>query len=631
MALLSMHKVSMGFGGPLLLEQVNLQIEGGERVCLLGRNGVGKSTLLKLINGDMSPDEGVIIRQQGLRIAFLPQEVPQGLRGTVFDVVVGGLGKHSRPVAEYHQMCGCSASEGENALSGSRDLIQETMDIMDIDEGSRQALQQVKKVISYMKLDPEAVFGNLSAGLKRRVLLARGLVIDPDILLLDEPTNHLDIKAIGWLEKFLPGYGGTLLFVTHDRMFMRKMATRIIELDRGKLSNWSCNYDNFLKRKQAALETEAAQRALFDKKLAQEEDWVRQGIKARRTRNEGRVQALVKMREERRTRRELTGMARMPGQEAERSGKLVIKAKGVSYRYDDRLIIRDFSTTIIRGDKVGIIGPNGSGKTTLLRVLLGELLPEKGGVHLGTNLKVAYFDQLRAQLDEEKSVMDNIAEGSDMISINGKQKHVIGYLQDFLFSPERARTPVSILSGGERNCLLLAKLFVKPSNVLVMDEPTNDLDVETLELLEGLLVDYPGTLLLVSHDRAFINNVVTSTLALEGEGRVGEYIGGYDDWLRQRKPDTPSKIKKTVTKTPKSDAQQQRPRKLSFKEKRELEALPQHIEALEAEQRQFYQTMAEPAFYKQDSGEIVRAQDRLKALEHELGVAYQRWENLEDL
>ena len=631
MALLSMHKVSMGFGGPLLLEQVNLQIEGGERVCLLGRNGVGKSTLLKLINGDMSPDEGDIIRQQGLRIAFLPQEVPQGLRGTVFDVVVGGLGKHSRPVAEYYQMCGCFASEGENALSGSRDLIQETMNIMDIDEGSRQALQQVKKIISYMKLDPEAVFGNLSAGLKRRVLLARGLVIDPDILLLDEPTNHLDIKAIGWLEKFLPGYGGTLLFVSHDRMFMRKMATRIIELDRGKLSNWSCNYDNFLKRKQAALETEAAQRALFDKKLAQEEDWVRQGIKARRTRNEGRVQALVKMREERRTRRELTGTARMPGHEAERSGKLVIKAKGVSYRYDDCLIIRDFSTTIIRGDKVGIIGPNGSGKTTLLRVLLGELPPQKGSLHLGTNLKVAYFDQLRAQLDEEKSVMDNIAEGSDMISINGKQKHVIGYLQDFLFSPERARTPVCILSGGERNCLLLAKLFVNPSNVLVMDEPTNDLYVETLELLEGLLVDYPGTLLLVSHDRAFINNVVTSTLALEGEGRVGEYVGGYDDWLRQRKPDTPSKIKKTVTKTPKSDAQQQRPRKLSFKEKRELEALPQHIEALEAEQRQLYQTMADPAFYKQDSGEIVRAQDRLKALEHELGVAYQRWETLEDL
>jgi len=467
MALLSLNKVSMGFGGPLLLERVNLQIEGGERVCLLGRNGVGKSTLLKLINSNITPDEGEIIRQQGLRIAFLPQEVPQGLKGKkgkVFDVLIGGMGEHNRSVGEYHQVSSRFSSEGENVLSDSRDLMQETMDT-----GNWQALQQVKKVISHMKLDPEAIFENLSAGLKRRVLLARGLVIDPDILLLDEPTNHLDIKAIGWLEEFLLRYGGTLLFITHDRMFLRKLATRIIELDldRGKLSNWACDYENFLKRKQAALETEAAQRVLFDKKLAQEEGWVRQGIKARRTRNEGRVAALEKMREERRTRREFIGTVRMPGQEVERSGKLVLKVKGVSYGYDDFLIIRDFSTTIIRGDKVGIIGPNGSGKTTLLRLLLGELTPQEGDLRLGTNLQVAYFDQLRAQLDEEKSVMDNIAEGSDMISINGKNKHLISYLQDFLFSPDRARTPVKIISGGERNRLLLARLFAKPSNVLV--------------------------------------------------------------------------------------------------------------------------------------------------------------------
>jgi ABC transport system ATP-binding/permease protein len=597
MALISLKDVSVGFGGHPLLDLVSFQIERGERVCLLGRNGAGKSTLMRLIQGDIFPDDGEILRQQGVRIAMLSQEVPQALAGATVDVVAGGLGADpALPVSE--------------------------------DAGRRQ---QVEKTLSRMNLDPRARFETLSAGLKRRVMLARGLACDPDILLLDEPTNHLDIDAIGWMEDFLLRYGGTLIFVTHDRMFLQRLATRILELDRGHLTNWSCDYETFQERKQASLAVEAGHWAEFDKKLAREEVWIRQGVKARRTRNEGRVRMLEMMREDRRNRRDRVGSIRLRAQEAGRSGKLVVEVEDVSCGYNlESPVILDFSTVIQRGDKVGIMGPNGSGKTTLLRLLLGELSPQKGAVRHGVRLETAYFDQLRAQLDENKSVAENVGEGNDTVQFNGRSRHIIGYLQDFLFSPERSRSPVRILSGGERNRLLLAKLFTKPSNVLIMDEPTNDLDTETLELLEELLFDYPGTLLLVSHDRAFLNNVVTSTLVFEGQGRIGEYVGGYDDWLRQRKlPEPPIKAEKARAERPKSA--RVRRQTLNFKQQRELDALPQQIEALEAEQKNLYQAMSDPSFYQQSGDEIARAGARLEALEQEIEAASLRWEELESL
>ncbi len=596
MAMIGFKDVSISFGGHPLLDHVNLQMERGERICLLGRNGAGKSTLLQLIHGDILPDDGEIVRQQGVRIAMLSQEVPRGLVGATIDVVAGRLGSDPPlPVSE--------------------------------DVGRRQ---QVEKTLSRMNLDHHARFETLSAGLKRRVMLARGLASDPDIMLLDEPTNHLDIDAISWMEEFLLRYGGTLLFVTHDRMFLQKLASRIFELDRGVLTDWSCNYETYQKRKQATLDAEAGHWAEFDKKLAREETWIRQGVKARRTRNEGRVRMLEKMREDRRSRRDRIGSVRLQAQDAGRSGKLVVEAEDVSCGYDpDAPVIRDFSTVIQRGDKVGIIGPNGSGKTTLLRLLLGEC-PYQGSLRHGVRLETVYFDQLRAQLDENKSVADNVGEGNDTVQFNGKSRHIIGYLQDFLFSPERSRSPVRILSGGERNRLLLAKLFTKPSNVLIMDEPTNDLDTETLELLEELLFDYPGTLLLVSHDRAFLNNVVTSTLVFEGQGHIGEYVGGYDDWLRQRRlPEPPIKAEKVKAERPKPV--RERRQTLSFKQQRELEALPHQIEALEAEQKNLYQAMSDPSFYQQTGDEIAGAKVRLEVLEQEIETACLRWEELESL
>lgn len=603
MALISIREVSLAYGGPSLLDHVDFQIERGERVCLLGRNGAGKSTLLKLIYGDLNPDTGEIARQQGLRIALLPQEVPQDLEGTTFDVIAGGL----------------------QAVSGLPGALR--------DAEWRNHLQ-VEQVISRMGLPPDSPFESLSAGMKRRVLLARGLVCEPDLLLLDEPTNHLDIEAIGWMEDFLMRCGVALLFVTHDRRFLQRLATRIVELDRGKLLNWACDYDTYQERKAAFLAAEDAEWEKFDKKLAQEEVWIRQGVKARRTRNEGRVRMLEQMREARRARRQRTGSVRLRAQEAMRSGKLVIEADGVSYAYNGNMpVVRDFSTLIMRGDKVGIIGPNGSGKTTLLRLLVGDLNPLKGSVRHGVNLDIAYFDQLREQLDGEKSVIENVAEGNDTILFNSRPRHVVGYLQDFLFTPDRARSPVRILSGGERNRLLLAKLFTKPSNLLVMDEPTNDLDTETLELLEDLLLDYPGTLLLVSHDRTFLNNVVTSTLVFEGEGRVGEYVGGYDDWLRQRKNvPTPAGVEKLFGKPERQRPRSDRRQTLGYKEKRELEALPELIETLEAEQKRLYETMSDPSFYRGTEGsEIASARERLKEIEVQLSEAYGRWEELEAL
>jgi ATP-binding cassette subfamily F protein uup len=484
MALLSLRGVSLAFGGPRLFDQVELQIEAGERLCLLGRNGEGKSTLLRLIRGEIEPDEGTIIRQQGLRITRLPQDVPAGHGGSVAAEVARGL--------------------------------------EDDDHHVDKSDHRVQTVLSRIGLDPDARFEELSSGMKRRVLLARAIVNDPDILLLDEPTNHLDIESIRWLEAFFLRYAGTIVFVTHDRVFLERLATRIVELDRGRLSTWSCDYPTFLKRRDDLLASETRQWGLFEKKLAQEEAWIRKGVEARRTRNEGRVRALEAMRESRQQRRQRQGTARMQAQEAERSGTLVIEARGVGFGYGDRTVTRNLTTTIQRGDKVGLIGPNGSGKTTLLRLLLGELSPREGTIRHGTNLEVSYFEQMKGAVDEEKTIQENIS-AYDTISIDGRDRHILGYLQDFLFEPERSRSLVKYLSGGERSRLLLAKLFTRPSNVLVLDEPTDDLDIETLELLESLLVDYQGTVLLVSHDRAFLKNVVTSTLVIEIDGQVKEY------------------------------------------------------------------------------------------------------------
>ncbi|HEY7712428.1 MAG TPA: ATP-binding cassette domain-containing protein [Candidatus Entotheonella sp.] len=598
MALISLRDVSVSFGGPPVLEHLTLHIEAGERVCLLGRNGEGKSTLMRLISGDLSPDTGDVLRQQGLRIGHLPQEVPQDLQGTVIDIV-------------------CSAAD--NAASAHAD-------------GLWQPRQDAESALTQLQLDANADFTELSGGLKRRVLLARALSSHPDLLVLDEPTNHLDIDSINWLETHLLRRTSSLLFVTHDRMLLRKLATRIIELDRGQLADWACDYDTFLKRKQALLDAEAQQWGQFDKKLAQEEAWIRQGIRARRTRNEGRVRALMQMRAQRQNRREQPGAVRMQAQEAERSGKLVIEAQNISFSYDDQPLIKNFSTTILRGDKVGILGPNGIGKTTLLRLLLNDLTPQEGRVRLGVRLEVAYFDQLRALIDDAKTVQENVAGGSDTIVLNGNPRHILSYLQDFLFTPDRARSPAGMLSGGERNRLLLARLFVQPSNVLVLDEPTNDLDAETLELLEELLLDYAGTLLLVSHDRAFLNNVVTSTLALEGNGRVREYVGGYDDWLRQRQPPPAAKVTKpAAAKAVNSQPPPERPRRLNYKERRELEALPEHIEMLEAEQAQLYEMLSDPKLYRQEGEEIAQLQARLAGIAQALEDAYIRWEQLEQL
>ncbi|MBI9082999.1 MAG: ATP-binding cassette domain-containing protein [Desulfobacterales bacterium] len=614
----------MGFGGADLLDGVDLEIHAGDRICLLGRNGTGKTTLLKLISGDIKPDSGEIFAHSGVRTARLPQNVPPGLSGTVYDVVAAGLGETGHLLAELRILSECpdDASMRKRAKTESR--------LAELEGWG--AAQRMDRVITRLELDADAPFADLSAGVKRRTLLARALVAEPDLLLLDEPTNHLDIAAIDRLEAELEKFSGTLVFITHDRAFLRRFARRIVSIGRGRLTAWDCDYDTFLMRQADRNEAENTQNAVFDKKLAAEETWIRSGIKARRTRNMGRVRALEQLREQRRARRERIGSVRMQIQEAQRTGKLVISAEDVDYAWDTRPVIREFSATVMRGDKVGIIGPNGAGKTTLLQLLLGDLPPDRGHLRHGTRLQVAYFDQLRAQLDPDKSVADNLADGKDRIAVGDQTRHVIGYLQDFLFTPERSRSPVRILSGGERNRLLLARLFARPSNVLVLDEPTNDLDMETVELLEERLMDYPGTLLLVSHDRAFLNNMVTSTLVLDGSGTVTEFIGGYDDWIRQRDTvgDKKSHPEKETSKE-KPRAPSNRQIKLGFNEKRELEVLPGRIEALEAEQKRLYETMTDPAFYQQDGGSVAAASDRLKTIEKELAEAYERWEYLESV
>lgn len=623
MSLISLQNVTLSFSGPPILQEVNLEIEPGERVCLIGRNGEGKSSLMKVIAGDLEADSGAIVRQRGVRVAHIAQDVALDLAGSVFGVVAGGLGALQKLLTRYHDISVRLGSGGDEDLLTEMEVVQHQLEAA----GGWQARQRVQAVISRLQLNADVPYSELSGGMKRRVLLASALVSDPDLLLLDEPTNHLDIDAITWLEEFLLNTGIALLFVTHDRMLVKKLATRIVNLDRGTLTSWPGDYDTYLRRKAEALAAEASQQTRFDKKLAREEIWIRQGIKARRTRNEGRVRDLIAMRRERGARKERIGRARMQIQDAVPSGRLVAQLKGVTFGYGDTPVIRDLSTTILRGDRVGIIGPNGSGKTTLLRLLLGDLTPQQGTVRLGANLDAAYFDQHRAVLDEDDTVISNVGEGKDTLIINGRPKHIIGYLQDFLFTPDRARSPVGTLSGGERNRLLLARLFTRPANILVLDEPTNDLDVETLELLEELLFEYKGTVLLVSHERAFLNNVVTSTLVFEKDGTVQEYAGGYDDWLVQRPAETAET--RALEKKIKKKSRPAGAKKLSFKEARELENLPREIEAMEAEQQGLYDAMADPSFYRQEGALISQARARVEELERSLTVAYERWVELE--
>ncbi len=626
MALIAMRDVCWGFGELPLLENVTFQIEKGERVCLVGRNGVGKSTLLKLLGGEMLPDNGNIWHRQGISVAALEQDVPAGFDGTLFDVVAAGFGETGRALAEHSRICRHTEARDNPQLARRREELQHVLGA----GGGWELLTRVENILSRTGLDPEDRFADLSAGLKRRTLFARALVRQPDLLLLDEPTNHLDIDTIIWMEDFILRHVKTLLFITHDRAFLKKIAGRILELDRGRLASYDCDYTTYLKRRQAALEVEETQNGVFDKKLSQEEAWIRKGIKARRTRNEGRVRSLQKMRAAYRARRRKIGNVRLQVQEAERTGKLVIEARAVSLSYGQTPIMRDFSTLIMRGDKVGIIGPNGVGKTTLLKILLKTASPETGSVRHGTNLQVVYFDQLRAQLDEQKSVRENIAAGNDFIIFNGQKRHVVSHLQDFLFSPERCRTPVYVLSGGEKNRLMLAKLFTKPANVLVLDEPTNDLDGETLELLEELIFVYHGTLLLVSHDRAFLNNVVTSTIVFEGNGQVVEYVGGYDDWLSQRPQSATERFsKKNGPKKIRPKPRVRSTRKLGYMQQREMQVLPQKIETLESEQKELFEILSDPLFYKKEKKEIAGVKSDFDRVEREIETAYRRWEELE--
>ncbi len=598
MPLVTLEQVSIAYGHLPLIERASLQIEPGERIAVIGRNGTGKSTLLRIIEGSLPPDRGGVWHARGTRLSRLEQDVPLSTNRRVFEAVHDGLAQHT-------------------------------------DEEDWQREQRVRLVLSRLNLDGEAIVDALSGGWRRRVLLARALVGQPDVLLLDEPTNHLDIDAIMWLEEFLAAYRGAVVFVTHDREFLERLATRIVEIDRGELTSWPGDYATYLRRKEEALDNESVSNEKFDKKLAEEEAWIRRGVKARRTRNEGRVRALMAMREQRAGRRSQMGAIRLQFEAADPTGKVVFEAEGIAKAYGDLVVVQDFSTRVIRGDRIGLIGPNGAGKTTLLRMLIGELSPDRGEVRHGANVQIAYYDQQREQLDPERTVVDTVGDGNDTVTVAGHSRHVMGYLQDFLFPPERARSPVKALSGGERNRLLLARMLTRPANVLVLDEPTNDLDLETLELLEEQLLEWPGTLLLVSHDRRFLDNVVTSTIAFEGDGRWQEYVGGYHDWIRQRGS--------TVQGFTVHGAEVQGPRvqgspvltavtskrRLSYKEQRELEALPARIAALEEEQKTLEARTVAPEFYKEGADAIRAVLERSEAVGMELHVAYERWLELE--
>jgi ABC transport system ATP-binding/permease protein len=633
MPLIRLDNISLAYGHLPLLKQVDFQIDAGERVCLVGRNGTGKTTMFRIITGVAMPDDGEIWREETLRVAHLEQEVPPDTDQSIFDVVAGGLGEIGALLARYHHAA-AHASGAEPMVLEEMAQLQKRIDMLD----GWNINQKVETVLTRLGLPGDKRLADCSGGIRRQTMLARALVSEPDLLLLDEPTNHLDISAIQWLESFLLARRGALMFITHDRTFLKRLATRIVELDRGRLTSFPGDFDAYLNKKEELLEIEARAAVNFDKKLAEEEAWIRQGIKARRTRNEGRVRALQEMRRERAQRLELQGGVRFNLNDTALSGKLVVDLRRVTFSYGGDPIVRDFSTSIMRGDRVGIIGPNGCGKSTLLRLILGELAPSSGQVVMGTRLQVAYFDQHRRHLDDEKTVRENMTDGSDYVVARGRSRHVIGYLKDFLFPPARIDSPVRALSGGERNRLLLAKIFTQPANMMVLDEPTNDLDVETLELLEELLADYQGTLLLVSHDRTFLDNVVTSTLVFEDDGKIGEYAGGYEDWARYQRPLAPPRVETSKagggvmkSRAPVEEPRGDKARKLSYKEQRELEALPARIEALEAEQAELHRIMGAAEFYRQTSDKITAAMERLESSKRELEDCYARWQALESV
>jgi len=632
LALLHLHDIHLAFGGPTLLDGISLQLEPGERIALLGRNGCGKSSLLRLLAGEHIPDSGRIEGLDKLNVALLPQDIPERMAGSVYHVVAEGLGELGELVERYHRISGQVAT-GDPAAMDSLERVQHELE----SRGGWALHNRVEAALSRLGLPADARFDELSGGLRRQVLLARALVREPDLLLLDEPTNHLDLEAIKRLEEVIATTDAAVVFVTHDRAFLRRVATRIVEIDRGQAHSYPGDWDNYLRRRDERLNAEAQAQARQDKLLAQEEAWIRQGIKARRTRNQGRVRALQALREQHAARRTTQGTSRLDIQSAEQSGKLVAEAEHVGFTLPDgRPLIRDFSSTVLRGDRIGLVGPNGVGKTTLLRLLLGRIQPTEGHIRTGTRLEVAWFDQLRETLDDDRSVADNIAEGREFIEVGGKRTHVLGYLQDFLFTPDRARSPVRSLSGGERARLLLARLFTRPANLLVLDEPTNDLDMETLELLEDRLADFDGTVLLVSHDREFMDQVVTSTWVFEGEGRITEHAGGYSDWLRYRAQRDAEQARqaRAATAAVRPDggrpaASSRRPAKLGYKAQRELASLPETIERLEARQAEVQQRLADPAIYWDSPDDIPRLQAELDELETELMTAFERWEELE--
>ncbi|OTQ69076.1 ABC transporter ATP-binding protein [Gilliamella apis] len=642
MSLINLTNAYLSFSDAPLLDHIDMSIETNERVCLVGRNGAGKSTLLKVLNKEVPLDEGQIVYENNVIVSRLQQDPPRDIQGNVFDFVAEGLKEQAQLLKDYYALSHLVETDPSEGNLSKLAKMQEQLD----HQNGWQLDNRIRNVISSLSLDGDALLSSLSGGWLRKAALAKALVCQPSVLLLDEPTNHLDIDTIKWLEEFLKSFNGSIVFISHDRSFIRQMATRIIDLDRGKVASWGGDYDSYLLGKEEALRVEELQNAEFDKKLAQEEVWIRQGIKARRTRNEGRVRALKAMRQEYSQRRQVMGNAKMQIEEALRSGKIVFELDNVSYQIDDKVLVKDFTVQVLRGDKIALIGPNGIGKTTLLKLMLGSLAPTSGSVHCGTKLEVAYFDQYRLELDPEKTVMDNLAEGKQEVMVNGRSRHVLGYLQDFLFPPKRARTPVRALSGGERNRLLLAKLFLKPSNLLVLDEPTNDLDIETLELLEELVNDYQGTVLLVSHDRQFVDNVVTQCWFFEEQGRIGIYAGGYTDALQQQQQAKPMSAQVTNSKSNesaksdsnKTNSSNQTPEqaakkkvKLSYNEQRELAQLPHKIEELETAIADLQAQIGHSDFFNQPHEVTSPILQSLADKEAELEVVFERWEQLEAL
>ncbi|WP_100752328.1 ABC transporter ATP-binding protein [Vibrio salilacus] len=632
MALLTINNGLLAYGDHPLLDSADFALQENERVCLVGRNGAGKSTLMKVIAGEVLLDDGKLTVTQDVVVSRLEQDPPRNQEGTVFDYVAGGVVEIGNQIKIYQDLLDLIAVDPSEQNINKLSRIQEQLE----HSGAWRYEDRIKNVLAALKLDGHVKLTDLSGGWQRKAALARALVCDPDVLLLDEPTNHLDVTTIEWLENFLKDFRGSIIFISHDRAFIKSMATRIVDLDRGKLASFPGNYENYLIEKEEMLRVEEMQNAEFDKKLAQEEVWIRQGIKARRTRNEGRVRALKKLRDERLDRREVQGKANIQIDDASRSGKIVFEAKNMSYSIENKSIVKDFSFNIMRGDRIALIGPNGCGKSTLLKLLLNTLEPQSGTLHCGTKLEVAYFDQYREILDPEKTVIDNLADGKQEVMVGGRQRHALSYLQDFLFAPKRARTPVKALSGGEKNRLLLARIFLKPNNLLVLDEPTNDLDIETLELLEDLLANYQGTLLLVSHDRQFVDNTVTTSWIFEGEGVIEEFVGGYHDAQQQRAQSYKVRVSEKTTKTvqqveetPKTSVVNNKPKKLSYKLQRELEVLPAKLEQLEADIESVQEQVNSAEFFSKPVDQTQAVLEKLAALEQELEIAFERWEELE--